>query len=111
MIKFILLGLSYVATTYSIALEKRAPTPFSYFTRNEFFQPAANAQLWDTLYARSLQLPDESVLITWENYPAESKDYPVNHPIYKSVDGGATWSNFSAVKDTQNGWGMRFRKG
>lgn len=30
-------------------------------------------------------------------------------PIYKSVDGGATWSNFSAVKDTQNGWGMRFQ--
>lgn len=30
-------------------------------------------------------------------------------PIYKSVDGGATWSNFSAVKDMQNGWGMRFQ--
>ncbi|KAH7201515.1 Sialidase [Fusarium oxysporum] len=109
MIKSIILGLVYVTTAYGAALEKRAPAPFSNFTRNEFFKPAADAQLWGTLYARSLQLPDESLLMTWENYPAESKAYPVNHPIYKSVDGGATWSNFSAVKDTQNGWGMRFQ--
>lgn len=78
MIKSIILGLVYVATAYGAVLEKRAPAPFSNFTRNEFFKPAADAQLWGTLYARSLQLPDESLLMTWENYPAESKAYPVN---------------------------------
>jgi len=78
MIKSILLGLVSVTTACGAVLEKRAPTPFSNFTRNEFFKPAADAQLWGTLYARSLQLPDESLLMTWENYPAESKAYPVN---------------------------------
>lgn len=52
-------------------IEKRAPAPFSTFTKNEFFKPAANANLWGTLYARSLQLPDESLLMTWEDYSYE----------------------------------------
>ncbi|KAF4548547.1 Hypothetical protein D9617_27g045140 [Elsinoe fawcettii] len=89
------------------AVAKRAPAPFSDFTRNEFFKPAADANLWGTLYARSLQLPDESLLMTWENYPKEPP--LVNHPIFRSTDGGATWSNYSAVYDQVNGWGMRFQ--
>lgn len=80
----LLLGFACLATTYGAAVEKRAPTPFSNFTKNEFFKPAADAQLWGTLYARSLQLPDESLLMTWENYPAESKEYPVNRMSFET---------------------------
>lgn len=76
--KSVLFALSFITAAYGAAVDKRAPAPFSTFTRNEFFKPAADAQLWGTLYARSLQLPDESLLMTWENYPAESKEYPVN---------------------------------
>ena len=63
--------LSPLALASPTQLFKRAPAPFTDFTRNEFFKPAANANLWGTLYARSLQLPDESLLMTWENYPKE----------------------------------------
>ncbi|KAJ5150919.1 uncharacterized protein N7482_010171 [Penicillium canariense] len=83
------------------------PTPFTDFTDYIFFYPPADAVSWKTLYARSLQLPDESLLMTWENYPAEPP--LVNHPIFKSVDGGSTWTNFSAIQDQVNGWGMRFQ--
>lgn len=83
------------------------PEPFSDFTNYIIWYPETDAVQWHTLYARSLQLPDESLLITWENYPKEPP--PVNHPIYKSVDGGSTWTNFSAITDEKNGWGMRFQ--
>jgi len=52
-------------------------------------------------------LPDESLLMTWEKYPAEPP--LVNHPIWKSDDGGATWYNYSQIDDQVNGWGMRFQ--
>jgi hypothetical protein len=89
------------------AITKRATAPFTDFNNNILFYPASNAVHWKTLYARSLQLPDESLLMTWENYPKEPP--LVNHPIYRSVDGGATWSNYSSLKDQVNGWGMRFQ--
>ncbi|KAF7556653.1 hypothetical protein G7Z17_g1187 [Cylindrodendrum hubeiense] len=91
----------------ALHIDKRTPQPFTDFTDNIFFYPASDAVQWRTLYARSLQLPDNSLLMTWENYPKEPP--LVNHPIYKSIDGGATWSNFSQVKDQTNGWGMRFQ--
>ncbi|KAF9894642.1 hypothetical protein FE257_006530 [Aspergillus nanangensis] len=84
-----------------------APTPFTDFTDNILFYPEANAVNWHTLYARTLQLPDESLLITWENYPLEPP--LVNHPIWKSDDGGSTWYNYSQIEDQVNGWGMRFQ--
>ncbi|KAL4928358.1 uncharacterized protein BDV17DRAFT_291841 [Aspergillus undulatus] len=83
------------------------PAPFTDFTKNILFYPAADAVNWHTLYARTLQLPGESLLITWENYPAEPP--LVNHPIWKSDDGGATWYNYSQVEDQVNGWGMRLQ--
>jgi hypothetical protein len=84
-----------------------SPAPFTDFTKNILFYPQDTAVNWHTLYARSLQLPDESLLITWENYPAEPP--LVTHPIWKSNDGGATWSNYSQIEDQVNGWGMRFQ--
>jgi hypothetical protein len=96
----------YAAT--SAVLEPRAPAPFTNFVNNYFFYPAADSVLWQTLYARTLQLPgSESLIITWENYPAEPP--LVTAPIWKSDDGGASWYNYSQVVDTQNGWGLRFQ--
>ncbi|KAL2831562.1 Sialidase [Aspergillus cavernicola] len=71
------------------------PEPFTDFTNYIIWNPAADA------------LPDESLVITWENYPLEPP--LVNHPIYRSVDGGSTWTNYSAVEDQVNDWGMRFQ--
>ncbi|VUC27015.1 unnamed protein product [Clonostachys rosea] len=84
-----------------------SPAPFTDFTKNIVFYPPSDSVQWWTLYARTLQLPDESILLTWENYPKEPP--LVNHPIWKSDDGGATFYNYSQVEDKVNGWGMRFQ--
>ncbi|KAF9894641.1 hypothetical protein FE257_006529 [Aspergillus nanangensis] len=94
-------------STCMIDLSGAVPTPFTDFTNSIIWYPAADAVSWHTLYARPLQLPDESLIITWENYPLEPP--LVNHPILRSVDGGATWTNYSAINDQVNGWGMRFQ--
>ncbi|KAJ6024676.1 hypothetical protein N7540_005473 [Penicillium herquei] len=83
------------------------PAANSLFTDNTVFIPAANYTSWKTIYGRSLQLPDDSLLMTWEDYPPEPP--MVYFPIYRSTDGGATWSEYSRVHDTQNGWGMRYQ--
>lgn len=88
-------------------IDKRSPAPFSDFTDNTVFLPGSNYTSWRTLYARSLQLSDGSLLMSWENYPPEPP--AANFPIYKSTDGGATWSSFSQVKDQVNGWGLRYQ--
>ncbi|KAF7195096.1 hypothetical protein HII31_03564 [Pseudocercospora fuligena] len=70
------------------------------------FQPPANYTIPRTLYARTLQLQDGTLLATWENYGPNNNTFPY-FPIYQSTDGGATWSERSRVEDTQNGWGLR----
>lgn len=102
---------SLFASTVSAALVKpltsRAPAPFTDFTNNDVFHPGADYTSWRTIYGRSLQLSDGSLLVTWENYPPEPPQ--VAFPIYKSTDGGATWSSFSTVDDQVNGWGLRYQ--
>lgn len=83
------------------------PEPFSTFTNNAVFFPADNYSSWRTIYGRTLQLPDGSFLMTWEGYPPEPPQ--VAFPIYRSTDGGATWSEYSRVEDTVNGWGLRYQ--
>jgi hypothetical protein len=81
--------------------------PFSDFNNNVVFKPTENYTSWKTLYARTVQLSDDSLLITWEDYPPEPP--PDYFPIYRSTDGGASWSEYSRVNDTVNGWGLRYQ--
>lgn len=60
-----------------------------------------------TLYARSIQLNDSSILATWENYSPEPPQ--VYFPIFRSTDYGRTWSEYSRVEDTQRGYGLRYQ--
>lgn len=79
------------------------PTPFTVtdFNDNVVFIPGSDYTSWGTIYARPFQLPDNSLLMTWENYPLEP---PLVHfPIYTSANGGATWSKYSEVHDLVNG--------
>lgn len=79
----------------------------STFSNNVVFSPPSNYDAPKTLYARSAELTDGSILATWENYSPEP---PLVHfPIYKSTDGGKTYSSFSTIEDTQNGWGLRYQ--
>ncbi|WP_227357122.1 sialidase family protein [Haladaptatus salinisoli] len=53
------------------------------------------------------------MLATFEHYeswgrPPEYDDKPY-FPIYRSVNGGQTWSKFSELRDTQSEWGLRYQ--
>ncbi|KAM5342777.1 hypothetical protein ACJ41O_013743 [Fusarium nematophilum] len=85
------------------AITKRAPQPWTNFNNNGVFYPDRSAESWRTVYARSLQLPDKSILISWEDYDPTAK--LTYWPIYKSTDGAATFEPFSRVEDQVNGWG------
>ncbi|GAB7355791.1 hypothetical protein MBLNU459_g6471t1 [Dothideomycetes sp. NU459] len=76
-------------------------------TNDVVFSPPSNYLAPKTLYGRSVELADGSILATWENYSPEPPQ--VYFPIYKSTDGGKTYSGFSSVHDTQNGWGLRYQ--
>ena len=90
--------------------QRSSPAPFSTFTHNPVYYPLEQAPLWRVAYARATQVQDNSLLLTWEDYPyGEDAENLDTFKILRSVDGGATWSNLSQVADTHNGWGMRFR--
>ncbi|RSL97569.1 hypothetical protein CDV31_012982 [Fusarium ambrosium] len=77
------------------------------FTNNIVFTPRDDYTSWKTIYGRSVQLQDGSLLVTWEDY---APGPPLAHfPIWKSVDGGVTWSDFVNVTDQVNGWGLRYQ--
>jgi hypothetical protein len=94
------------------AIEQRSsPAPYSTFTHNPVYYPLEQAPLWRVAYARTIQVQDGSLLLTWEDYPyGENSTNLDSFKILRSVDGGASWSNYSQVADTQNRWGMRFRR-
>ncbi|KAF4459719.1 bnr asp-box repeat domain [Fusarium albosuccineum] len=67
------------------------------FTNNIVFKPSDDYTSWKTIYGRSVQLQDGSLLVTWEDYSPEP---PLAHfPIWKSVDNGVTWFEFVNVTD------------
>ncbi|KAK2784022.1 hypothetical protein FQN53_008830 [Emmonsiellopsis sp. PD_33] len=82
------------------------PRPFSEFTNSMIYDPPIEFTSWKVLYVCSLQLPDDSLLMTWEHYSPEPP--AVSFPVYKSTDGGASWAPFSSIQDTINGWGFRY---
>ncbi|CDK26058.1 unnamed protein product [Kuraishia capsulata CBS 1993] len=71
------------------------------------FTPDSDFTLPGVYYARSLELADGTVLATWENYSPEPP--LVSFPIFKSTDGGATWTHISNVTDQVNSWGLRYQ--
>ena len=92
-----------VATALAASVSPRAAEPWTNFNDNAVFMPKQEATSWRTLYGRTLQLPDMSLLLSWEDYdPDATLTY---FPIYKSTDGGASYQPFSRVEDQVNGWG------
>jgi hypothetical protein len=80
-----------------------APSPWTNFINNPVFYPDPNATSWRTLYGRTVQLPDKSILLSWEDY--DPRAVMTYFPIWKSTDGGASFTYFSRVEDQVNGWG------
>ncbi|KAF5662339.1 hypothetical protein FCIRC_11558 [Fusarium circinatum] len=92
-----------VATALAASVTPRAANPWTNFNDNAVFMPKKEATSWRTLYGRTVQLPDNSLLLSWEDYSPDTK--LTYFPIYKSTDGGASYQSFSRVDDQVNGWG------
>ncbi len=62
------------------------------------------------MYPRVIELRHSGkknvLLATFENY---SKKEPPFAPIYRSLDGGISWTLISKIKDVKNNFGMRFQ--
>lgn len=71
------------------------------------YDPPADYNDPQVLYARPLELSDGTLLATWENYSPEPP--MVYFPIFKSTDGGKKWKEISKVTDQVNGWGLRYQ--
>lgn len=92
---------------FALSLFAAAVKAIAPFENVVIFSPPDNYLAPKTLYSRTVELADGSILATWENYSPEPPT--VHFPIYKSTDGGLNWKEFSSVEDTQNGWGMRYQ--
>jgi hypothetical protein len=75
------------------------------------FTPTSGAGFVDpgVMYARAVTLhhngdANGTILTTFETYTNSTPYFPV----YKSTDGGASWTYLSRVDDTVNGYGMRW---
>ncbi|KAI9147008.1 hypothetical protein HJFPF1_13038 [Paramyrothecium foliicola] len=104
---FNLFILAFCCAVSAVSSPSPGLEPFSNFLNNEVFRPGPDFWSWGTIYARTIQLKDGTHLITWENYPPEPPLMPF--PIWKSVDGGASWSDFRNVSDQVNDWGLRYQ--
>ncbi|KAI3391085.1 hypothetical protein diail_7963 [Diaporthe ilicicola] len=98
-----LAALILAATALATSVSPRAVEPWTNFNDNAVFMPKENATSWRTLYGRTVQLPDLSLLLSWEDYDPDT--ILTYFPIYKSTDGGASYEPFSRVEDQVNGWG------
>lgn len=94
-----------LALTISSSLARAGSFPT--FNNEIIFQSPPNYTVPGTLYARTLELPDGSLLATWENYSPEPP--LVYFPIYKSTDSALTWHEISRVTDQVNNWGLRYQ--
>ncbi|RYP91264.1 hypothetical protein DL770_002582 [Monosporascus sp. CRB-9-2] len=105
-------GLAGLSTLHQAAA---TPTPVEVrqtatVTDLTIFSPPSNAGWVDprVLYARAVHLRSSGdLLATWENYSPEPPQ--VHFPIYRSSDGGASWREIGRVRDTVNGWGLRYQ--
>ncbi|KAG6005997.1 hypothetical protein E4U21_007490 [Claviceps maximensis] len=102
----LLLLCGFISSAFSSPLEERT-TSDNAISSQSIYHPPSNYRTPKTLYGRTVQLQDGTLLATWENYSPEPPK--VEFPIYRSTDKGATWEPFSKVTDQVNGWGLRYQ--
>ncbi|KAK2628240.1 hypothetical protein QTJ16_002886 [Diplocarpon rosae] len=94
------------APSFEHGIKPRAVT-YKPVSAKAIFIPPEDYNTPKTLYARSVQLDDGTLLATWEIYAPGPP--LVGFPIYQSTDGGSTWAAHGLVTDKVNGWGMRYQ--
>ncbi|KAK8125414.1 BNR/Asp-box repeat domain-containing protein [Apiospora kogelbergensis] len=98
------LSLALAASSSLSSLVGAVPTALANVT---LFTPPSDYTDPRVLYARAVQLPNNDLLATWENYSPEPP--PVYFPIYRSTDSGATWAEIARVQDAALGVGLRYQ--
>jgi len=98
---------SIVSTLLVAASAAPNKVPFSTFSDVTIFVPPANYTDPGTLYARTVELEHGVLLATWENYSPEPP--LVYAPIFRSTDGGLTWTEIAKVMDQVNNFGLRYQ--
>lgn len=99
--KALSVGLAFATTAV-------ASSSFKTYSDVTVFDPPSDYTVPRTLYARTMQLADGSLLSTWENYLPNNDSNPY-FPIYKSTNNGESWSPLSRVYDEHNHWGARYQ--
>lgn len=105
--KFPLLGTVSTLLVAASANPTHLELPFSTFSNRTVFVPPTDYTDPQVLYARTVELEGGVLLATWENYSPEPP--LVYAPIFKSVNGGESWTHISNVTDQVNGWGLRYQ--
>ncbi|KAK6864833.1 hypothetical protein PG990_005728 [Apiospora arundinis] len=103
MVRSLFLALAAASSLLS-PLAGAVPTELTNVT---LFTPPSDYTDPRVLYARAVQLPNNDLLATWENYSPEPP--PVYFPIYRSTDSGATWAEIARVQDAALGVGLRYQ--
>ncbi|MFT4259093.1 RICIN domain-containing protein [Microbacterium sp.] len=75
------------------------------FGVSTMYTPPAAAPTPKVLYPRAITLQNGTMLASFEQY---TNGTPVL-PIFRSTDKGRTWTRISSVRDTVNGWGLRYQ--
>ena len=73
--------------------------PFSFVPRNVIYQPTGRESVQ---YSRYAQLLDGTILAT----VSLNGHSPAFFPVFKSIDGGVTWTWLSNISDNVNAWGL-----
>ncbi|KAL2062319.1 hypothetical protein VTL71DRAFT_6585 [Oculimacula yallundae] len=93
------------ATTTRTTAASTATPPSSInwptFSNVKIFGPGNNYNAPGVLYPRTARIGN-TLFATAENY----NPFPPYSPIYKSTNGGLSWTWVADVKDTVNGWGL-----
>jgi hypothetical protein len=91
----------------SLVFSTPSARPFGTFYNVTIFSPPPTYNSPGTIYGRSLLLNQNketrNVLLSTFSIFTPGTPY---FPIYRSADGGLTWTHLSNVHDTVNGWGL-----
>ncbi|PQE24464.1 hypothetical protein CJF30_00009965 [Rutstroemia sp. NJR-2017a BBW] len=94
---------SIAATIRASPVTSASTITWNTFSNVKIFGPGSGYTAPGVLYGRTAIIGD-TLYATAENYSPE----PPYSPIYRSTNGGQTWTHLSDVKDTVNGWGLRW---
>ncbi|MFC6763991.1 sialidase family protein [Natrinema soli] len=109
------LGAVGLGTGGGIQLTKGNPDSGDKHRGETLYSPPEGAPTPGAMYPRVERLEfspggNETLLATFEYYPSMSGGSEPYFPIYRSTNGGQTWSKFSEIHD-QSGkdWGLRYQ--